>query len=565
MPGPYRRSYSCLAGSAVLALYLFVPAPLQAQAQKVECRDISARSVGSNDLQVIKAEWVVGDEKAKNPHCLIRGAIESRTGVDGKAYAIGFEVRLPEAWNGRYFHQANGGADGEIVPAYGSLLGGDQSKNALSLGYAVLSSDAGHDGKAFPEFGIAGGSAFGLDPLARVNYGHAATPKLFDIAQRIFKAYYGRAQEFSYMAGCSNGGRHGLVAATRYPELFHGILAGAPGFDLPRAALKGPADSQAMSRNGLDLRTAFSPDEMKLVGREIVKACDRLDGAVDEMVGDLAACQKTFDLRALTCSGDKSDACLRPAQVSALQAMMNGPRTSKGEQLYPAFPYDPGIGAPNWRFWRLESNVPPWERYPLTTTLGAASLAYIFTTPPTRVEGRPAALLKFQTEFDLDRDAERIHAKEGPYSDSAMEFMAPPQTDDPKLTDFKNAKGKLILFHGQADGVFSIDATARWYEKLQANNANEAGAFSRFYPVPGMAHCSGGPATDSFALFEALVNWVEKGEAPVRPIAQAQGNNPDLPASWGKTRSRPLCQWPLVPRYDGSGDMESEASFQCKP
>ena len=100
-----------------------------------------------------------------------------------------------------------------------------------------------------------------------------------------------------------------------------------------------------------------------------------------------------------------------------------------------------------------------------TTALGAGSLAYIFTTPPTRIGGNPAAMVKYQTEFDLDKDTARLYAKDGPYSESAMEFMAPPQTDDPKLADFKAAKGKMILFHGQADGVFSFDATVRWYEK----------------------------------------------------------------------------------------------------
>ena len=566
-PKLFYEQHSKIFVASILFVYAVIigTSALASEKPQTACDQLTAIRIGTERLSISSAKSVQSDEKTSMPHCVLRGALEERIGLDGKPYAIGFEIRLPDAWNGRYFHQANGGGDGEVVPAYGPLLGGDGTKNALTLGYAVLSSDAGHDGKAFPEYGLAGGSAFGLDPQARLDYGYTSTPKLFRLAQDVLKAYYGRAQDYSYMVGCSNGGRHAMIAASRYPRLFHGILAGSPGFDLPRAALKGPSDTQAVLKNGLDIRSAFSREDLQFVSREIVRTCDMLDGAADEMVGDLKACQKAFDLKSLQCTGEKSPSCLSAAQVFALQGIMAGPRTSDGKQLYPAFPFDPGIASTNWRFWRLESTIPPWDRYPLTTTLGSGSLAMIFTTPPTKVEGKPTALLKFQAEFDLDKDAQKILATSAPFTESAMDFMSPPDRDDPKLAEFKQVAGKMIMFHGHSDGPFSINATINWYETLEKNNAGDAKSFVRFYPIPGMAHCSGGPATDRIELFSALVDWVEKGKATDMPIASARADNTELPASWSKERTRPLCNWPLVARYNGSGDLEKAENFSCRP
>ena len=562
----HEQGYSIFAACIVFLHVVVIGASARASEKpQIACDQLTAVRIGTERLSISFAKSVQSDEKTSMPHCVLRGALEERTGLDGKPYAIGFEMRLPDAWNGRYFHQANGGADGEVVLAYGPLLGGDGTKNALTLGYAILSSDAGHDGKAFPEYVLAGGSAFGLDPQARLDYGYTSTPKLFRLAQDVLKAYYGRAQDYSYMVGCSNGGRHAMIAASRYPQLFHGILAGSPGFDLPRAALKGPSDTQAVLKNGLDIRSAFSREDLQFVSREIIRSCDMLDGAADETVSDMKACQKAFDLKSLQCTGEKSPTCLSLAQVSALQGIMAGPRTSDGKQLYPSFPYDPGIASTNWRFWRLESTIPPWERYPLTTTLGSGSLAMIFTTPPTKVEGKPAALLKFQAEFDLDKDAQKILATSGPFTESALDFMSPPDRDDPKLAEFKQTGGKMIIFHGHSDGPFSINATINWYETLEKNNAGDAKGFVRFYPIPGMAHCSGGPATDRIELFASLVDWVENNRTPDRPIATARADNTELPTSWSKQRTRPLCNWPLVARYNGSGDLEKAENFSCRP
>jgi hypothetical protein len=162
-------------------------------------------------------------------HCRVTGRMNERVSpVDGKTYAIGFEMRLPLVWNGRFFHQGNGGIDGSVVTATGASGGGPLT-HALQQGFAVLSSDAGHNNAQ-------GGPAFGFDPQARLDYGYQAVGTLTPMAKRLIAIAYGRGPDHSYFGGCSNGGRHTLVAAARYAADYDGFLAGAPGYNLPLAA-----------------------------------------------------------------------------------------------------------------------------------------------------------------------------------------------------------------------------------------------------------------------------------------------------------------------------------------
>jgi feruloyl esterase len=174
-----------------------------------------------------------------------------------------------------------------------------------------------------------------------------------------------------------------MVAASRYPEYFDGILAGSPGFNLPRAAVQHAWDVQSFQIANPDIRQSFSTDDMSLVSQQVVAVCDALDGAADGLVADLRQCQDVFDPSELVCTADKNATCLTADQVTALDRSMSGPTNSAGEQLYSDWPYDSGMGARDWRFWKIESGVPPWDNYPLIAVLGAGSLSYIFTTPPT--------------------------------------------------------------------------------------------------------------------------------------------------------------------------------------
>ena len=217
------------------------------------------------------------------------------------------------------------------------------------------------------------------------------------------------------------------------------------------------------------------------------------------------------------------------------------------------------MGAHDWRFWKIEFGIPPWDGNPLIATMGAASLSEIFTTPPTPTKGDPASLLAFLAHFDFDRDAPKIYAKgtfevDGKhidYPESAWEFMTPPDADNPKLEALRAAGHKLIVYQGQSDGVFSFNSIARWDEKLDANAGGKAAEFARLFAVPGMNHCSGGPATDSFDALGAIVDWVEKGKAPDAILASVtrrqQGTAGELeqvahPAAMPLAEDRPLCR-----------------------
>ncbi|MDE1949319.1 MAG: tannase/feruloyl esterase family alpha/beta hydrolase, partial [Burkholderiales bacterium] len=171
----------------------------------------------------------VGDHPIAE-HCLVSGRMNERTSpVDGQSYAIAFQMRLPQDWNGRFFHQGNGGLDGFVQPAVGLVGGGGELSNALAQGFAVLSSDGGHNVRQLP--------MFGRDPQARLDYGYQAVAALTPMARALIAAAYGKVPDRSYFGGCSHGGRHTMVAASRSAADYDGYLVGDPGFNLPKAAV----------------------------------------------------------------------------------------------------------------------------------------------------------------------------------------------------------------------------------------------------------------------------------------------------------------------------------------
>ncbi|MEP7290082.1 MAG: tannase/feruloyl esterase family alpha/beta hydrolase [Chloroflexota bacterium] len=530
-----------------------------------DCTKLATKTAEMKNVQITKSYLVTNDSRYA-AYCLIQGRVNDRTGVDGKKYAIGFELRLPTAWNGRFLYQLNGGNDGAVVPAEGdpNNLNAIGHVTALTRGFAVLSTDAGHDGNdpANIAAGLVAGNIFGLDPQARSDYGYSAIGTMSPIAKSLINMYYGKSPAYSYLFGSSNGGREAMVAATRYAQDYDGILAGDPGFDLPKAAVQHAWDVQSLQMADPAIRKAFSPTDMKLVADKVVEKCDVLDGVKDGIVANTRQCQSVFKLSDLTCSGDKNATCLSANQVKALPRSMSGPTDSTGKPLYTDWPFDSGIGGSNWRFWKLESPIPPWNNYPLIAVLGSGSLSYIFTTPPTNTPGDPASLIKFLANFNFDTDAPKIFAKDSTFKESAMDFMTPPDVADPKLTDFKAKGGKLIIYQGQSDPVFSTSDITQWYEKLTTNNGGDASNFARPYVIPGMNHVAGGPTTDQFDALTLLMTWVEAGTAPNQIIAGVDANNPELPADWSKTRTRPLCVWPKIPKFTGT-DKEKSDSFTC--
>ncbi|MGJ4908064.1 tannase/feruloyl esterase family alpha/beta hydrolase [Bradyrhizobium sp. HKCCYLS2033] len=536
-----------------------------AGAEDVACSKVTAEALKVPGLTLTGSKLQEAADGLPR-HCILSGKVNERTGVDGHAYAIQFEIRLPENWNGRFLHQVNGGNDGVVVPALGDKADGLVSGGItpLARGFAVLSSDSGHSGNdpANKPRGLASGSAFGLDPQARRDYGYSADITLAPIAKAIISAHYGRKPDYSYIAGCSNGGRHTMVAAERMPEQYDGFLVGNPGFNLPRAAVQHAWDVQALTKADADIRKSITRDDAKLIASRITEVCDGLDGAKDGLTANLKACQKVFNFDSLRCAAGATDACLPAAKVDALKKVFAGPHNSKGEPLYSDWPVDGGVGTGNWRAWKVESPVAPWNNLPIIATMGGASLNYIFSTPPVEIEGSPDKLVEKLQTFDFDKDAPKIYAKEGPFTESAMDFMAPPAVDNPTLPAFQNGARKMLIYHGQADPVFSINDTIRWYEKLDANVQGKAETFARLFALPGETHCGGGVTLEKFDALGALMDWVEKGKAPEAITASVNAANKELPSTWSPQRTRPLCPWPTFAKYV-SGDVEQASSFTC--
>ncbi|WP_024905783.1 tannase/feruloyl esterase family alpha/beta hydrolase [Robbsia andropogonis] len=526
-----------------------------------DCATLAAKLSFSNTIFTTVTDVAAGTlEVVGKPiaeHCLIQGSMNQRvSSVDGNTYAIGFEMRLPIAWNGRFFYQANGGLDGNVVTATGEIGGGGPTSDALNMGFAVISSDAGHSSAQNP--------LFGLDPQARIDYGYNAVATLTPMAKQVIKLAYGKAPDRSYFDGCSNGGRHALVAATRFSAAYDGIIAGDPGVHLPKAAIGEMWSAQqfakvatATTSNGLpDITTGFTAAERQMVASKILSKCDALDGVTDGLIQDIKACQANFNLATdvPTCTNNVRDGtCLTSAQMDAIGNVFSGARNSAGTALYASFPYDAGLGA-GWSAWKQANSI----------TLDPAAAAFTFTTPP-QAASVLSQLSAYALNFNMDTDAPKIFATSGVYAESAWSFMTPP--DETNLSALKQRGAKLMVYHGTSDPVFSSNDTTDWYQRLTTANGGDASNFARLYTIAGMNHCSGGPSTDQFDLLTPLVAWVEQGTAPDSVVATARdasnaAPNADVPTDWGAGRTRPLCPYPKVARYQG-GDVNAASSFVC--
>ncbi|SFO05094.1 feruloyl esterase, partial [Formivibrio citricus] len=454
-----------------------------------------------------------------------------------------------------------------LHPAFGDILGGGPRSNGLTKGFAVISSDAGHAMEKVP--GI-GGGLFGVDPQARLDYGYNAVAQLTPMAKSVIAAYYGKRPDKSYIVGTSNGGRHGMVAAARDSGEYDGVLATAPGYRLPYAALTQIADAQQFAKVAAqdpktgrpDLNTSFPPAALNLIANKVLERCDALDGLKDGIVSDLMGCQKAFNLArdVPTCAAKPNGQCLTAEQKKVMAEVFAGPKWKNGQPVYSAKAWDPGLAGKDWGTWKFKNSVGP--RDPL-------SVGFAFSTPPVspkEMDGKGTSIIDYVMKYDLDKDGQKIFAKNATYTQSSIEFMLPPEAE--KMSNFVARGGKLLVAHGSSDPVFSVLDTIDWYEKFSAFHGQAARNSARFFIVPGMNHSRNGPATDQYDMVDALVAWVEQGKAPDAIVATARGKgsnlpNPEVPASWSPNRTRLLCAYPQIARYNGKGDSEVAASFKC--
>jgi feruloyl esterase len=493
-------------------------------------------------LLILSAEDVaegteLNPQKLKLPaHCLLRGEVNKHMGDDGKSYGDTFELRLPIDWNGRLLFQGGGGLDGIVQPAVGA--GGSLGdRPALLRGYAVVSSDGGHAADSKNPMGDA---AFGSDPRALADYEYNSTRLVTDAAKKILLRHYGRMPQRSYFRGCSNGGREGLMAVQRYPRYFDGVIAGAPAFNLTRAmiaeawnTMQFAAIAPPNAQGQPELDKALTDADLQLLAHGLLAKCDALDGVKDDLISNPAACK--YDPAELQCSGEKKESCLSAAQVTALKKAMSGPLDSHGKALYSDWPYDSGIAGAGWRAWILGSGKLP------------AINVLIF---PPAINGMALAGKQPTVDifhFNFDSDSARLNK-------AAAASLNSDATD---LAAFRRRGGKLILYTGMSDPVFSANNLIRYYRDVTRVNGGETQTlgFARLFLAPGVNHCGGGPGLDSFDTLTALEQWVEDGTAPAHIVARGNA----FPG-----RTRPLCPYPQTPHYNGWGNTENAASFVCR-
>lgn len=512
-------------------------------AQTVACtaiKSISLPNTRIDNVEVVQSGPVVQDDIGFHPpypkdwtlptFCQVVGVVHERKGADGHMYGDHFELRLPVTWNGKLLFQGGGGTDGVLNPALGIVDYKDPP--ALARGYAVVTTDGGHGNNL----------DFSHEQQARIDYAYQSIGDVTAIAKQIIAIYYHRSPTHSYFMGCSNGGREAMIATQRYPLEFDGAIAGDPGFDLSHAAIAGAWDTETFNaiapkdaQNHPILSEAFSNDDLAVLTTAILDKCDHLDGIRDGEINNYAACH--FDPEVLVCSGEKTSQCLSRVQVDALKQSFNGAHGSKGVPLYSSWTYDAGLSDVGWRMWKLGTSKTATPNS-ITATFGALTLKEYFVHP-----------------YIPDLDTTHLD-----YDAIASQVAATAALNDATSTDlntFAANGGKLILYDGLSDPVFSADDLIAYYNRFARDNGgiDKAGSIARLFLIPGMTHCGGGPATDEFDVLHALELWVEKGEAPQRIVAT------------GKTfphRTRPLCPYPKYAAYDGSGNSEDAASFACR-
>ena len=446
---------------------------------------------------------------------------------------IRIEVWLPASgWNGKLQGIGNGG--------FAGLIDYMQLGTSVSKGYAATATDTGHTGSPVD-------AAWALGHPAKVaDFGHRGIHEMTRVAKDVIHAYYGKAPQKSYFAGCSDGGREALMEAQRYPADYDGILAGAPANYWTALLSTAAWDTQALT---MDPASFIPPAKIPTIAAAVNTACDELDGVRDGILNDPRQCH--FDPAAIECKiGEDSDKCLTALQVAALKKIYAGPHDSHGREVFPGFLPGAEEGQGGWGTW---------------------------ITGPAPMKSLMAF---FQFGYFADMVYEKPDWENKTFTIAAGLKAAEEKTADAvnavdaDLKPFKARGGKLILYHGWNDPAIPAVNTVNYYENMIAKvGEHNADSFVRLYMVSGMQHCDNGPGADSFgqvgrltfdnpqhSVNAALVQWVEKGVAPNTIIASKYAAGEEHPA----VMTRPLCAYPQSARYKGKGETNDAASFMCE-
>jgi len=459
------------------------------------------------------------------PFCRVTGVLRPTSDS-----AIHFEIWLPaQNWNGRLLGAGNGGFAGSI--------GYDELSAYLKRNFAVAGSDAGHQANATD-------ATWAYQHPEKVkDFGWRAVHLTRLRAGEIISAYYGKHENKAYFDSCSDGGREALMEAQRFPTDYDGILAGAPANAWSTMVGAGVIAAQARQS---DPRAYFSDLKLPAVQKASLAACDALDGVKDGIVNDPSKCH--FDAAVLLCKTEETLDCLTQPQIDALKSLYVGQRDRSGKVVFPGFTPGDEMG---WREWVIGQDP-----------TSASGLHYVENYFRYMVTGDPK-----WNPLTADPEASLRESREKEAAD-----LDATNTD---LSKFSSRGGKLILYHGWNDQAISPWNTVDYYKSVQQKMGGaQTASFLRLYMAPGVEHCAGGPGPSFFGqfgtqtakgstygVFDSLVNWVEKGapEEDITATKYGQGEN----GAPKVVMTRPLCAYPKVVKYSGTGDTNDTANFTC--
>lgn len=523
---------------AILVVALILPATAAAQKSCEALSSLKLEKTTITSAEVVAAGMftpAVGHEdfpgadgyKQVPEFCRVRADLHPSKDSD-----IKIEVWMPaSAWNGKYQGQGNGGFAGMID--YSGLA------SAVRRGYASAATDTGHSGTATDATWALG------HPEKIIDFGYRGIHEMSVQAKAVIAAFYGKASQHSYFAGCSDGGREALMEAQRFPDDYDGIVAGAPANFWTHLLAGAAWDNQVLLA---DPSSYIPPAKLPAINAAATASCDAKDGLADEIISDPAHCH--FDPAQIQCKGAESDSCLTEPQVTALKKIYAGAQTSGGSQVFPGFVTGGELGGGGWE---------PW----ITGSAPEKSLLFAFGTHFFAYMIFDDANWDFR-KFKLEEDTKLADKK----------MAAILNATNPDLRPFQKRGGKLIMYHGWSDAAISPANSIQYYDSVVKKMGSGTGDFIRLFMVPGLQHCFMGPGPNSFGqissgpqgdpehdVLSAVERWVETGVAPQKVIATKYVN--DLDPSQGIKMRRPLCPYPQVARYNGTGDKDDAANFAC--
>lgn len=433
---------------------------------------------------------------------------------------IGLEVWFPVAsnWNGKFLAAGNPGFIGSLSSAGLAQI--------MQRGYVAAGTDTGHVDAGF-EWAIG-------HPEKWADWGYRAVHEMAVLTKQLAQAYYGKPIKHSYWNSCHNGGNQGLNEAQRYPDDFDGIVAGDPAFFISHLQPGSLYLSWVALKDGVNGPSYIPPAKLAAINKAAIAACDANDGLADELIEDPSRCK--FDPATIQCKGADADSCLTAGQVDTVRKIYAGAKFKDGTPIYTGFERGSEMA---WAFMI--------EKEPFSVNTNYFK-GMVFQDPN----------WDFRT-FDVDRDTRLAIERTSKYVDA----------NNPDLSAFKKSKGKIIMVSSWNSLALPPRQLMEYYKSVEKamGGPEKTNDFARLFAVPGSGGCPGFMSNvGDFDAYAAIEKWVEKGEAPEKIIYSHRTSNN---GSAGMTnpgkvyRTRPVCAYPKVSKYNGSGDINEAANFHC--